>query len=182
VALGVWAQNKKLPSKQEKKAAPDILKKLLTEPEELRSARTDYQRIKRPSEQDRQRYILSLASIWEKFAKDGQTSAWQAVEAEMIAHPSPVDADSNFLSKILIGEWDSPRHGYVYRGNGTWSMLPDDPETTKGSWSIKGNQYFDPSKSKNPNSRPYIIILLTSTNFIKTDGQKVFFMNRRNKR
>jgi hypothetical protein len=51
-------------------------------------------------------------------------------------------ADS--FSSLLVGKWQSPRHDYLFRADGTWTMLPaeeDGVQSTHGR--IEGNQFFD---------------------------------------
>ena len=82
---------------------------------------------------------------------------------------------------LLVGEWASPRHEYVFRGDGTWSMLPAEPGTTHGRWRIQGNQYFNTAEVDPTDTRQYTIILLTQKDFIVTDGDVVFYETRINK-
>jgi hypothetical protein len=145
------------------------------EPKELQAAQKHFQATAHPGEADRQSYITGLAALRAKFAEAKRTSDWQAVDAEIRRHPTPKDSDSNAFSKILVGQWASPRHEYVFRGDGTWSMLPAEPDATRGRWHIKGNQYFDTVGS---DSRHYTILLLTAHDFIYTDGEVVFYETR----
>jgi len=57
---------------------------------------------------------------------------------------------------------NSPRHDYLYRADGTWTMLPADPDTTHGTWRIDGNQYFDTAATDPPQTSQYTIILISS--------------------
>lgn len=149
------------------------------EPEELQTARERFQSSSpRPSETDRQRYIVGLAALRAKFAEARRTDDWKAVDAEIRRHPAPKDSDSVALSKTLVGEWASPRHEYVFRSDGAWSMLPAEPGTTHGRWRIEGNQYFDTVALEPPATRQYTIILLTPQDFIFTDGEVVFYETR----
>jgi hypothetical protein len=37
----------------------------------------------------------------------------------------------------MVGEWQSPRHTYLYRSDGTWTILPekiDSYQATNGRW------------------------------------------------
>jgi len=152
-----------------------------TEPQELRAAKERFKRSSHPSEADRQRYIVGLAALRDKFAQARQTSDWQAIDAEIRRHPAPRASDSNALSKILVGKWASPRHEYLFRADGTWTMLPeiiDGFKSTHGKWRIEGNQYFDTAEVDPPETRQYTIILLTSHDFIFTDGEVVFYETR----
>ena len=146
------------------------------EPKELRTAKERFQRSSRSSEAERQRYIVDLAALRDKFAESRRTSDWQAVDAEIRRHPAPKNSESSALSKILVGKWASPRHDYLFRANGTWTMLPetiDGFKSTHGRWGIEGNQFFELSQ--------YTIILLTQHDFIFTDSEVVFYETRINK-
>jgi hypothetical protein len=142
-------------------------------------AREHYQQtLSQPSEADRERYVTSLARLRDQLARNGATKGWQAVDAEIRQHSAPKDSDSKALSKILTGKWASPRHDYVYRSDGTWSMLPAEPGTTHGRWRIEGNQYLDTAEVDPPETRRYTIILLNEKEFIFTDGEFVFYETR----
>jgi len=63
-----------------------------------------------------------------------------------IIPPRPV-SDSKALSARLVGKWESPRHDYLYRADGTWTMLPVEPDIAHGTWRIEGNQdivFYEP--------------------------------------
>jgi hypothetical protein len=111
---------------------------------ELQTAKDRFQRLSHPTEADRQNYIMSLSALRDDFAQARRTEAWQAVDAEIRRHPAPKDSDSAALSKILVGKWASPRHEYLFRANGTWTMLPetvDGFKSTHGSWRIRQSVY-----------------------------------------
>src|SRR5262249_7300918 len=105
-----------------------------------------------------------------------KTDAWQAIDAEIKQHPAPADAKA--LSQRLVGEWQSPRHEYLYRADGTWTMLPEDPQTTHGTWRIEGNQYINTAATDPANTIQYTIILITKRDFVFTDGEIVFYETR----
>jgi len=149
------------------------------EPKELQAAKKQFEAAPHPDEAARAQYVTSLAKLRQKLAKsDGN---WQAVDAEVIRHPVPATADSKALSKLRVGKWTSPRHDYLYRSNGTWTMLPADPETTHGVWHIDGNQYFDGVTDTPSDKNKYTLILLTAKDFIFTDGEMVFYETRSGK-
>lgn len=77
-----------------------------------------------------------------------------------------------------MGKWDSPRHEYAFKKDGTWVMLPEEPRVTHGKWRIEGNQYFDTAMVKPPQTTQYTIILLTKKYFIFTDNENVFYETR----
>jgi hypothetical protein len=95
------------------------------------------------------------------------------LDAELKRHPAPDNSDSEQMSRLRIGKWESPRHDYLYRRDGTWCMLPYEPGVTAGHWHIRGNQYFDGVKI-DPRLNKYTIILLSKEKFIFTDGTNVF--------
>jgi len=78
----------------------------------------------------------------------------------------------------MIGKWRSPRHDYIYRRDGTWSMLPVEPDTTGGTWRIEGNQHVETNVL---GTFRYTILLLTAKDFVETDGQIVFYRKRLSK-
>ncbi|MGB7005430.1 MAG: hypothetical protein WBE05_13510, partial [Pseudolabrys sp.] len=68
-----------------------------------------------------------------------ETDEWQTMDAEIKRHPAADDSDSKILSGRLVGKWASPRHDYLYRADGSWTMLSADEGTTHGSWHDPGN-------------------------------------------
>ncbi len=147
------------------------------EPKELQTAREHYQQASpQPQEADRERYVMSLAHLRDRLAHDRRTEDWQAVDAEIRRHPVPKDADAKALAKIRLGKWRSPRHEYLFRADGTWTMLPeviDGVKNTHGTWRIEGNKYFEDAAV--PSTTGYTIILLNRKDFIFADGQTVFY-------
>jgi hypothetical protein len=93
-------------------------------------------------------------------------------------HPAPNDSDGESLSSLFVGKWQSPRHDYLYRADSTWTMLPEGPETTHGTWRIEGNQYFDAATIDPAGPRQYTIILISKENFVFSDREVVFFEKR----
>jgi hypothetical protein len=101
-----------------------------------------------------------------------KTDEWQAIDAEIKRHPAPSDSDSKKLSSVLVGEWASPRHDYLYRADGTWTMLPVEENVTHGRWRIEGNQYVS-TAATDPSETRYTIILITKKDFVFTDQTAV---------
>jgi hypothetical protein len=64
------------------------------------------------------------------------------------------------------------------RGDGTWTMLPIEENTTHGHWHIDGNQYFDTAAMEPPETTQYTIILITKKDFVFTDQAHVFYETR----
>jgi len=146
-------------------------------PKELEDLKSQFEKSPQ-TEADRQQYITSLAKLRDKFAQADKTADWQAVDAEIRSRPAPKDSDSKTLSALLVGKWDSPRHEYAFKENGTWVMLPEEPGVTHGKWRIEGNHYFDIAMVKPPKTTQYTIILLTKKYFIFTDNENVFYETR----
>src|SRR3954466_1011921 len=120
-------------------------------PAELAAARRKFEQSKSDSEADRQQYIETLGKLRDKYTK---TADWQALDAEVRRHPAP--ANANF-SQLLVGKWESPRHEYLFRNDGTWVMLPEEKDATHGKWRIEGNRYIDSGVA---GTNTYTIILL----------------------
>ena len=143
----------------------------------LGEIKRDYGKISHPSEAARSDYITRLVRLREEAARR-KTDAWQAIDAEIKQHPAPSDSNSKALSNLLVGKWESPRHDYLFRADGTWTMLPMEPDTTHGTWRIEGNQYFDTAATDPPKATQYIIILITKRDFVFTDQEVVFYETR----
>jgi hypothetical protein len=143
----------------------------------LEETKRDYGKISHPSEAARADYITRLVRLREEAARL-KTDAWQAIDAEIKQHPAPNESDSKALSNFLVGKWESPRHDYLYRADGTWTMIPVEPEITHGTWRIEGNQYFDTDATDPPQTTQYTIILITKWDFVFTDQEVVFYEKR----
>ncbi len=142
----------------------------------LEKAKNDYEKISNPSEAARSDYITRLVRLREK-AAGLNTDEWQAIDAEIKRHPAPSNADSKILSRLRVGKWQSPRHEYLYRANGTWTMLPaklGGEPNTNGTWRIQGNQYFDSVGEE----RRYALILVTKKDFVFSNEGGVFYETR----
>jgi hypothetical protein len=133
----------------------------------------NYEKNSHPTEAARSDYIIRLVRLREEAARL-KTDAWQAIDAEIKLHPAPKDSDSKALSRLLVGKWESPRHDYLYRADGTWTMLPVEPDVTHGTWHIEGNQYFDTAATDPPQTTQYPVILITKRDFVFTDQEVVF--------
>jgi hypothetical protein len=113
----------------------------------------------------REKYINELAVLRFQFVRD-KSDAWKLVDAEIEKYPAPANSDSAALTKLRDGKWESSRHDYLYKADGTWFMDPDDKDTplsehTNGTWSISGNKYTDDAGT-------FTIILLDEKAFIYT--------------
>lgn len=136
-----------------------------------------YEKISHPGETARSAYILRLIRLREEAARL-KTTAWQAIDAEIKRHPAPITSDSAALSSLRVGEWESPRHEYLYRADGSWTMTPVEPDMTHGTWRIEGNRYFETVATEPPRRFEYTIILMTKRDFVFTDGEIVFYETR----
>jgi hypothetical protein len=143
----------------------------------LETAKRDYERVPHPSEAARSDYITRLVRMREKAARL-KTDEWQPIDAEIKRHPAPNDSDSKTFSSLLVGKWESPRHDYLYRADGTWTMLPIEKDITHGRWRIEGNQYFDTAATEPPETSQYTIILITRKDFVFSDPTHVFYETR----
>ena len=113
-------------------------------------AKSDYEKISDPSEAARSNYITRLIRMREKAARS-KTREWQAIDAEIKRHPAPNDAGGKSFSGLLIGKWRSPRHNYLFRADGTWTMLPaetDEQQNTHGTWHVEQNQFFSTAATR----------------------------------
>jgi len=154
---------------------------LAEEPKQLAAAKAEFAKTANPDEAARAGYIATLARLREKLARGG--GDWKAVDAEIMLHPAPADADAKALSTLRAGAWASPRHDFLFRKDGTWTMTPVDPGTTHGTWRIEGNQYEERTivEGASPETSKYTIIVLTAKDFITTDGTMVFYETRKAK-
>jgi hypothetical protein len=92
-------------------------------------AKRHFDKISQPSETARSAYITRLVRMRGKAARQ-KTGEWKAIDNEIRQHPAPKDSDGKILSGRLVGKWSLPRHDYLYKGDGSWTMLPADEGTT----------------------------------------------------
>jgi hypothetical protein len=151
------------------------------EPTELVEARRKFVSLKHPTEADRVRYITRLVRLRESFTR-AQADLMFAIDGAVIKHPMPVDVDIAKLRKRLVGQWTSPRHSYLYRADGTWTMLPeviDGEKTTHGVWHIQGNKFFQHASVESAESDTgETIIILTDTDFVWSTEKAPYYMRR----
>jgi hypothetical protein len=143
----------------------------------LEQIKRDYNKTFRPSEAARSAYVTRLVRLREE-ASRANNYTWQAIDDEIKQHPAPSDSNSKALSSLLVGKWESPRHDYLYRADGTWTMLPVEPDITHGTWRIEGNQLFDAVATDPPQTSQHTIILITKRDFVFSDGDIVFYETR----
>ena len=151
------------------------------DPKELREAKQAYEKASpHPSEADRARYISRLVRMREKLAR-GKGDGWQAVDAEIKRHPAPAESDAQALSKLVVGKWESPRHEYLFKADGVWTMLPEEEDgqkNTNGKWKIEGNQYLQSNQPDVSQFDKMTILLLDEKDFVMTDGDNVMYQKR----
>jgi hypothetical protein len=142
----------------------------------LEKANLDYEKMPHPGEAARSDYITRLVQLREKAAQL-KTNEWQAIDAEVKRHPAPESGGKTYFS-LLVVRWESPRHDYLYRADGTWTMLPEEKDVTHGRWRIEGNQFFDAAATEPPGTSQYTIILITKKDFVFADQAHVFYEKR----
>ena len=145
----------------------------------LEEAKRRFDKISQPPEAARLDYVTRLVRMREEMARQ-KNDEWKAIDSEIREHPAPKDSDGNVLSRRLVGKWSSPRHDYLYRSDGSWTMLPADEGTTHGTWRIEGNQFFTTASIGSSDPAQYTIILITKTDFVIADQSGVFYETRLN--
>jgi hypothetical protein len=80
---------------------------------------------------------------------------------------------------LRVGKWESPRHDYLYRKDGTWSMLPLEPGVTHGKWRIQGNESIESWAGDVAKPARYQIILLDKNYFVFMDAEKTVYVEWR---
>ena len=143
----------------------------------LEEAKRDFDKISQPSETARVDYVTRLVRLREKSAGQ-KTDEWKAIDNEIKQHPAPKVSDSKVLSGRLAGKWSSPRHDYLYKSDGSWTMLPADEGTTHGTWRIEGNQFVTTASLGTSDATKYTIILITKKDFVIADQSNVFYETR----
>ena len=143
----------------------------------LEEAKRRFDKISHPSEAVRTDYLTRLVRMREEKARQ-KSDEWKAIDNEVREHPAPKDSDGKVLSGRLVGKWSSPRHDYLYRRDGSWTMLPADEGTTHGTWRIEGNQFFTTASIGPPDPAQYTIILITKKDFVIADQSGVFYETR----
>ena len=101
------------------------------------------------AEKIRQVYATHLVELLYQYPDKGPIwtpvleSSFTNICKMLIAVPMPENEDENKLRRLMCGFWQSPRHEYLYRSDGTWTMLPE--PATSGKWKIQGNKLDDSS-------------------------------------
>jgi hypothetical protein len=151
------------------------------EPKRLTELRQRFHALQHRSEADRVRYITALVRLRESFTR-ADSEKMKAIDAEVINYPIPEDVDSAALRERIVGDWTSPRHQYVYRADGTWTMRPefiDGEKTTHGVWHIEGNKFFQHATVQSPETEQgETIIIVTDTDFVWSTRVAPYYMRR----
>jgi hypothetical protein len=92
-----------------------------------------------------------------------------AINSELQKHPAPKDVNSNELSQLLVGKWESPCRTYLFRANGKWG---NEDGSVDGNWRIQGNQLIEDGLRGT-------IILLNDKYFIYSGGHDAVFFHSR---
>ena len=151
------------------------------EPTELHSLKNQYQSVDLSThEAERVKYILQLVELLKTTGKRShqmeRAADYKAVEAEINRHPYPANADSQKLTKLLVGQWEGSRHSTEFRLNGTFEMIDGEPH---GKWHIKGNELLKTYEGDSmPDAYRDTIILITDKLLILGDGDRVYLSNR----
>jgi hypothetical protein len=143
----------------------------------LEDIKRAYAKLSHPAEAARADYISRLVRLREDVVRR-KADTWQAIDAEVRQHPAPADSDSKAWSGLRIGDWESPRHDYRYRADGTWTMLPEEEGITHGTWRIEGNTYFDGAATDPPQTSQYTIVLISKRDFVFMDQKYIFYETR----
>ena len=138
------------------------------DPAELLRAKAAFEHLKRPSEEERVHYIVHLIGLRQRYAKLADQQWRWDVDAEILSRPAP-PATATYVRRI-VGKWRSPRHDYLYRANGTFTILPVEPDSRWDRWRIDGNRLFQAFSDQPDKFHEYTIILLTDEWLVFTDG------------
>ncbi len=144
--------------------------------EEVRQAKLEYEQARpRDAEAARLAYVTRLAKIADRlithYRQSGQRNddIMTTINAEWIKHPAPPNSDSEKMSQLLIGKWESPRRTYVFRRDGKYGSEDGSVDTP---WKVRGNKIIFGSSDK------AIIILLDSDFLIYAEKGTPFFHSR----
>jgi hypothetical protein len=146
------------------------------DPQELRDMRREYDALMQPSEADRVRYITRLVRLRESFTRK-EAEKMFAIDAEVRRHPMPAAVASEaLLARRVLGRWQSPRHAYFFRQDGSWTS---DEETNEplGTWRIDGNKLFQ-NYTDEPADKGSTIILLNDHDLVLATPDHVFYLRR----
>ena len=147
---------------------------VLGKPDDLKSLKAAFSQAKLT----RDAYLDQLVTLRYKDMSSGEYRDVSAIDEEVRKYPLLPKSDSKSLSRLRVGEWESPRHAYLYRSDYSWTMLPIEDDVTHGLWKIEGNKYYDWVPVYSPLKPVYTIILLDAKYFVFTDGEHVEYDKR----
>jgi hypothetical protein len=145
------------------------------------AARQQYERAAVHDETARAQYVRSLAQIIDRrvteYWKTGKHESEgpdlsQIIDTELKNHPVPKDADTKRLAQLMVGEWQSPRHIYIFRRDGKCGM-EDGP--VNDPWRIQNNELV---QGKGISAMHSTILVLDQDYLIYADKGTVFFHER----
>jgi hypothetical protein len=130
----------------------------------------------RDTEAGRLGYINSLMPLdieymsqW-IFSRKGK-GALDFIRHEIQQHPSPKNYRPS--PKLLLGDWQSPRHETRFTADGKWIMLPEG--ATHGRWKISNNKFFqNHERNEDKFESASMIYLLNQDYFVFGDSKNVF--------
>ena len=146
---------------------------------EVNAAKQAFDRSKgKDGEAGRVAYVTKLAQMFEKSLTAYQQSggkkddaALGMIDAEWIHHPMPAASDGKLLSKLILGDWNSPRRTYRFKANGSYGTVEDGKFVLQGEWHIQGNQLIE-------DNGPSTIVLISNKYLIFTSKGDAFFHSR----
>jgi hypothetical protein len=145
------------------------------EPRELRDARREYDTLKQPAEADRVQYITRLVRLRESFTRK-EAEKMFAIDAEIRRYPMPATVAIQVPMARVLGRWQSPRHAYFFRRDGSWTS-DEDTNAPLGTWRIEGNKFFQ-NYTDEPADKGSTIILLNDADFVLATRDHVFYLWR----
>lgn len=155
--------------------------KALGEPESLKSLKKEFLqgKIKRDDYMDHL-VALRCSNVWSNRYRNESLSDTEisAIDKEIKKYPLSSKSDSKILTRLRVGEWESPRHSYLYRSDYSWTMLPIENDVTHGLWEIEGNKYYDWVPIYSPRRSTCFIILLDAKYFVFADGDYLYYEKR----
>jgi hypothetical protein len=144
---------------------------------DFQAARAEYEQASPQDESARLIYVNKLAQIIDRNVQERWKTGVpnpdylkivDAINSELKKHPMPNNSDPKKLRDLIVGQWQSPRHIYIFRHDGKYGVQDGAMDT---SWHIQGNQIAMPRERRT-------ILLLNSKYLIFSEGDTVFFHSR----
>ena len=113
---------------------------------DFQAARAEYEKASPQDESARLTYANKLAQIIDRNVQErwktgvpnpDYLKVVDAINSELKKHPMPNNSDPKELRKLLIGQWQSPRHIYIFRRDGKYGV---EDSAMDIRWHIQGNQ------------------------------------------